>query len=82
MNAFKLISEDLILNENCSRLVFVEIFETFKISMKKSMLDYILRSPEERRRLHIELLPRPWLCSAERIAREGGFNCLLYPDWH
>lgn len=50
--------------------------------MKKAMLDYVLRSPMERARLHIELIPRPVLCSAERIAREGGFNIHLFNDWH
>lgn len=50
--------------------------------MKRCMLDYILRSPEERKRLHITLLPREYPCSAHRIAREGGFNILLFPEWH
>lgn len=50
--------------------------------MKKAMLDYILRSPEERKRLHITLLPRPFMHSAQRIGREGGFNMRLFPDWH
>ena len=52
------------------------------MAMKQSIMDYILRSPEERKRLHIELLPRKTLHSAERIAREGGFSLMLYPDWH
>lgn len=46
------------------------------------MLDYILLSPLERARLHIELIPRKFLCSSERIAREGGFNIKLFDDWH
>ena len=79
MNAFSLVDEGLLQNESSSREVFQEIFEDFKVAMKRSMLDYILRSPEERKRLHITLLPREWLCSAQRIAREGGFNTLLFP---
>lgn len=50
--------------------------------MKKTMLDYILRSPQERKRLHIEMLPRPFTVSADRIAREGGFNIKIFSDWH
>jgi dynein heavy chain len=50
--------------------------------MKRAMLDYILLSPQERARLHILLLPRKIMTSAERIAREGGFNIILYSDWH
>lgn len=47
--------------------------------MKETMLNYILRCPAERKRLHIEYLPRKVLCSAERIAREGGYCITLYP---
>jgi hypothetical protein len=37
--------------------------------MKKSMLDYILRAPMERARLHIELIPREVPTSAARIGK-------------
>jgi len=33
--------------------VFQEIFENFKLAMKKAMIDYVLLSPQERARLHI-----------------------------
>lgn len=46
------------------------------------MLDYILRSPEERKRLHITLIPRQFIHSAQRVGREGGFNMRLFPEWH
>ena len=46
------------------------------------MLNYVLLSPLERKRLHIELLPRNVLCSSQRIAREGGYNMQLFPSWH
>jgi hypothetical protein len=39
--------------------------------MKKSMLDYILRAPMERARLHIELIPREVPTSSARI---GEYN--------
>ena len=82
VNCFNLISDELLKNEEFSKKVFQEIFDNFKLAMKKSMLDYILLCPDERKRLHIELLPRNILCSAQRISREGGFSIILYPDWH
>ena len=62
--------------------LYMEILNDFKIAMKKAMLNYVLLSPGQRKRLHITLLPRKTLNSAERIAREGGFNLILYHDWH
>ena len=56
--------------------------DDFKIAMKKAMLNYVLLSPEQRKRLHVTLLPRNILNSAERIAREGGFNLILFYNWH
>ena len=32
--------------------------EDFKEAMKKAMLNYVLLSPEQRKRLHVTLLPR------------------------
>lgn len=49
--------------------------------MKSTILNYILLSPIERKRLHIELLPRKVLCSADRISLEGGYNLMLYKSW-
>ena len=41
-NALELIDPELLKNEELYRQVFQEIFENFKFSMKKAMLDYIL----------------------------------------
>lgn len=82
VNAFALVPEKLLKYEDCARKIFQEIFENYRLSMKQCIMDYILRSPLERKRLHIELLPRKTFCSAERIAREGGYSMMLYPDWH
>lgn len=81
-NALSLVPEKLCKNEDSVKAIFQEIFETFKKSSKECMLDYILRCPEERKRLHIEILPRKFLNSAERICREGGYSVDLYTDWH
>ena len=50
--------------------------------MKKSIVDYILRSPEERERLNINLILRKFPTSRERICKQGGYSTRLYPDWH
>ena len=82
VNALEKIEPELLKNESLYKMVFNEIFENFKYAMKKAMLDYILRSPLERARLNIDLIPRPVFCSAQRIAREGGFNIHLFNDLH
>jgi dynein heavy chain len=40
------------------RKLFAEIFASYAKAMKRAILEYILRSPDERKRLHIVLLPR------------------------
>ena len=64
LNSFNLIKPELLRNEECSRYIVKEILELFREYMKRAMLDYILRSPEERKRLHITLLPRSFIHSA------------------
>ena len=82
-NALSLIKENLLkTNEEGVRRLFQEIFENYKLSMKQAIMDYILRSPEERKRLNITLVPRKVLTSAERIVLEGGYSIRLYPSWH
>ena len=82
-NALSLINERLLKsNEEGVRRLFQDIFEAYKISMKEAILDYILRSPEERKRLNIALLPRKSMNSAQRIVFEGGYSIRLYPSWH
>ena len=39
------------------RMLFQEVFASYTRAMKEAILQYILRSPEERKRLHILLLP-------------------------
>ena len=80
--ALMLIPEELMQNEVGLRKLFKEIMEDYKKSMKVAILNYLLRSPHERKRLNITLIPRPILTSSQRIAREGGFCTYLYPQWH
>ena len=50
--------------------------------MKKAILNYILRSPDERKRLHIDLIPRKFPTSNKRIVTQVGYSTRLYPDWN
>ena len=82
-NALSLVSEVLLKAfEEPVRKMFQEIFENYKIAMKEAIVNYILLNPDERKRLNIPLLLQQLPCSAERIAREGGFSFKLYPAWH
>lgn len=40
-----------------TKLIFDEVFDSFVIASKTAIMEYITRSPDERKRLHIVLLP-------------------------
>ena len=48
------------------RILFNEVFGSYIKAMKRTILEYILRSPDERKRLHILMLPRPVPTAAQR----------------
>lgn len=50
--------------------------------MKRAILDYILRAPAERKRLHILMIPREVPTSSDKIAIRGGYSTKIYKDWH
>jgi len=50
--------------------------------MKHAMLEYILRSPDERKRLHILMLPRSRVTAAERHVKEGGYSVTRFSGHH
>jgi len=50
--------------------------------MKQAILEYILRSPDERKRLHILMLPQERVPSSLRNARLGGYSVARYPGHH
>ena len=50
--------------------------------MKMAILEYILRSPNERKRLHILLLPQQRVPSSMRHILNGGYSILKYPAHH
>ena len=62
--------------------LFQEILDTYTYSMKKAILDYILRSPAERKRLHILMIPREVPTSRDKIAIRGSYSTKIFKDWH
>lgn len=81
-NAISRVPESLAKNENAIRELFQEIFADYRMAVKTSIMNYILLSKEERRRLSIPLLLRESPPSSDRIARAGAYSYLLYHDWH
>jgi dynein heavy chain len=81
-NAISRVPERYARLETSVRSLFQEIFEDYRMAVKHSILNYILLSKEERKRLSIHLLLRESPSSAERIWRAGAYSSLLYPKWH
>jgi dynein heavy chain, axonemal len=83
INALALIQPSI---QNCNQLLlkslFAEVQLGYKRSMKQAIMDYVLRSPDERRRLHIILLPQSILSAHERKVQQGGFSTLRYQGTH
>jgi dynein heavy chain len=50
--------------------------------MKQAIMDYILRSPDERRRLHILMLPHQVVSAAERQVQNGGYSIGIFQGTH
>ena len=64
------------------RILFQEVFASYTRAMKEAILLYILRSPDERKRLHILLLPQERQVSSVRNARLGGYSIQKYTSHH
>ena len=65
--------EDYILNKyegNIAKL-FQEVFDTYVNAVRKSIAFYVLRSPEERKRLLIHTIPRALEPNADKIMLLG-----------
>ena len=65
-----------LLNENLS-----EIEQLYYYTLKQIIMNYILRSPNERKRLNIVYYPRKVLPSSYTIAQYGSFNRNKYSEW-
>ena len=68
--------------ENKIRELYQDIVDLFVLSMKRAIVNYILRSPIERKRLRINILPRTILPSSELITYKGGYNISTQIEWH
>ena len=64
------------------KIVFQEVFASYVRAMKQAILEYILRSPDERKRLHILMLPRDRMTAALKHAKEGGFSVTRFSGHH
>ena len=60
------------------KMLFHDIFQSFLRAMKVAIMDYILRSPDERKRLHILTLPHLVPTAAERQAERGGYSIVEF----
>ena len=81
--ALKRVPDELLKsNESLMRDLFHEVFSNYRLAIRTAIMGYILRCPEERKRLYIDLLVRDCPTSMERITNAGGYSMLLYNDWH
>lgn len=76
------VPEQMARNEASIRHLFQEVFSDYRLAVKKSILNYVLLSNEERKRLSIPLLLRESPTSTERIVMAGAYSSLLYHEWH
>ena len=58
-----------------------EIEKLYYLTLKKLIMNYILRSPFERKRLNIIYLPNKSLPSSYTIAQSGSFNATKHNNW-
>ena len=58
-----------------------EIEDLYYLTLKKGIMNYILRSPHERKRLNIIYYPNKVLPSSYTIAQSGSFNATKYKNW-
>ena len=64
------------------KYLFHDVFKNYIRAMKTAIMDYILRSPDERKRLRILELPHKVMTAAERQAHHGGYSIVSYHGTH
>lgn len=69
-------------NSGLIRKLFREVFSAYLEASKQAILEYILRSPDERKRLHILVLPKKALTAAGHKFLQGGYSQSLYSGTH
>jgi len=79
----KLGDESLLkVSEDQMRELYQQIIGSYVCSMKRAIMNYVLRCPLERKRLQITMLPRTILPSNEMLAYKGGYSTDRYPEWN
>ena len=72
------------LDTNYKKLIYDDVSEIEKLfydTLKEAIMNYILRSPFERKRLNILYFPNKVLPSSYTIAQYGSFNRTKYASW-
>ena len=79
----KLGDESLLrVSEDQMRFLYQEVIASYIFSMKRAIMNYMLRCPLERKRLQIVTMPRTILPSNELIVYRGGYSIDRYMEWH
>ena len=68
--------------QSMTKTIFQEVFQSYIRAMKQAILEYILNSPDERKRLHILMLPKGRLTAALRQVKEGGYSIREFGGQH
>ncbi|TNV71160.1 hypothetical protein FGO68_gene8563 [Halteria grandinella] len=79
-----LLIPDRLLHEqqNLAKILFSEVFTAYARSMRQSIMDYILLCPQERKRIHILMLPRKFPSAHESSLMKGGYSLIAYSGQH
>ncbi len=79
----KLGDESLLrVSEDQMRQLYQDVIASYIISMKRAIMNYLLRCPLERKRLQIVSMPRTILPSSDLIIYRGGYSIEKYQEWH
>lgn len=83
-NALNLIYPNYLMKTYTEKIreLFQEVLINYSQAMKNAILNYILRSPAERKRLHILMIPREVPPSSTKIVLRGGYSTRIYQEWH
>jgi len=78
-NALRLVP-DILLSKNSEivKAVFSEIFTGYQTAMKFAIMEYILLSPNERKRLNIMMLPKIVPTASDLQIENGGYSVVKF----
>jgi dynein heavy chain len=76
-----LISWKINLTDKTMKIEFKQVFECYIKSQREWILTYILRSPEERKRLKISHVLKSSMTSSEILFMSGGYHSAIYTSW-